>query len=371
MGVSTIPYRVGIQQRILPVYRAPFFESFGSVCAGGLSIFSGLPMLGEAVEVISRVKGVSLSSAYNIHIMRGMTYLCWQRGIIHWLEEWKPEVLIVEANPRYLATPAAVKWMKRRDLPVIGWGLGAPRAYSFKFLRTFLRKNFYTKFDAMIAYSYQGAEQYVRMGVPADRVFTARNAVTFRPQEPPPLRSETFELKKPVILCVGRLVDRKRIDLLIDACSEMGEIQPELWVVGDGPHRATLETLAHRVYPETRFFGSVYGTELDQIFDQADCFVLPGTGGLAVQQAMSHALPVIVAEADGTQNDLVSPANGWIVPPGNLPVLVETLKSALADPVRLRKMGLASYRVVSDEINLENMVEGFLQAIRAVMQEKR
>ena len=42
-------------------------------------------------------------------------------------------------------------------------------------------------------------------------------------------------------------------------------------------------------------------------FAGADLFVLPGTGGLAVQEAMSYALPVIVAKGDGTQEDLVRP----------------------------------------------------------------
>ena len=40
---------------------------------------------------------------------------------------------------------------------------------------------------------------------------------------------------------------------------------------------------------------------------------------------MSHGLPVMVAEADGTQADLVRPENGWTLPPGDLRVLTETL----------------------------------------------
>ena len=93
---------------------------------------------------------------------------------------------------------------------------------------------------------------------------------------------------------------------------------------------------------------------------------MPGTGGLAVQQAMSFALPVIVAEADGTQADLVRPENGWSLPPGNLDALISTLRQALENVTRLRQMGLASYRIVADEINLENMIKAFERAVELV-----
>ncbi len=47
------------------------------------------------------------------------------------------------------------------------------------------------------------------------------------------------------------------------------------------------------------------GRNLDSYFSSADLFVLPGTGGLAVQEAMSHGLPVIMGQGDGTNDDLV------------------------------------------------------------------
>jgi glycosyltransferase involved in cell wall biosynthesis len=95
-------------------------------------------------------------------------------------------------------------------------------------------------------------------------------------------------------------------------------------------------------------------------------FVLPGTGGLAVQEAMSHGLPVIVAQGDGTQDDLVRKENGWQIPPDNFEALLSTIKEALSDAAHLRKMGEASYRIVKEEINLEKMVEVFVQALNTV-----
>jgi glycosyltransferase involved in cell wall biosynthesis len=167
-------------------------------------------------------------------------------------------------------------------------------------------------------------------------------------------------------LFVGRLQARKRVDLLLRACSSLSPIlQPHLVIVGDGPARPDLEDLARTIYPKAEFPGALHGTGLEPYLAAADLFVLPGTGGLAVQQALSYALPVIVAEADGTQADLVRPENGWQVPPGELEALAQTLQTALSDAPRLRRMGAASFRIASEEINLENMVAVFLHALEA------
>jgi glycosyltransferase involved in cell wall biosynthesis len=90
---------------------------------------------------------------------------------------------------------------------------------------------------------------------------------------------------------------------------------------------------------------------------------LPGTGGLAVQQAMSYALPVIAAQADGTQEDLISVDNGWQVPADDIPALESTLREALENKIKLREMGKEGYRIVAEEINLNKMVDVFIEVL--------
>lgn len=72
-----------------------------------------------------------------------------------------------------------------------------------------------------------------------------------------------------------------------------------------------------------------------------------------------------MGQGDGTNDDLIRPENGWQIPPDNLPALTDTLRVALADKERLRHMGAESYRIVSEEINLENMVGVFLEALQS------
>lgn len=99
-------------------------------------------------------------------------------------------------------------------------------------------------------------------------------------------------------------------------------------------------------------------------FAQADLFILPGTGGLAVQEAMAHGLPVIVAKGDGTQDDLVRGGNGWQIPPDDYGALAQVTREALADLGRLRRMGEESARIVTEEINIEKMVEAFVDSLK-------
>jgi glycosyltransferase involved in cell wall biosynthesis len=169
------------------------------------------------------------------------------------------------------------------------------------------------------------------------------------------------------VLFVGRLQARKRLDILLRACATLPDsLHPRLIIVGDGPAREEFETLAEEVYPSAEFVGAKYGDEVATYFAAADLFALPGTGGLAVQQAMSYGLPVIVAQGDGTQDDLVRPENGWQVPPGDQAAFTQALRQALSDVTRLRHRGAESYRIVAEEVNIESMVADFVKALHVL-----
>ena len=361
--MSNYPGRPGLQQRVLPAYRVPFFDLLAESCTGGMSLFAGNPrpdeMIASGVLQISK-----FTQAHNIHLFGGPLYVCYQRGLMSWLKEWNPDSLIVEANPRYLATPSAVRWMHARGRKVLGWGLGAPALNpSQSWGGNKRRITFINQFDGMISYSQRGAQEYAALGFPREKIFVAPNAVS-----PAPVRSPDHgrrAMDRATILFVGRLQARKRVDHLLRACSEI-DPNPRLIIVGNGPERARLQSLAQQIYPAAEFTGEKHGEELIPFFAETDLFVLPGTGGLAVQQAMSHGLPVIVAQGDGTQDDLVRAGNGWQIPAEDYPALLAAMKNALSDMARLRKMGAESFRIVAEEINIQRMADAFVNALNSI-----
>lgn len=359
--------RLGIQQRVLPAYRAQFFDLLAPGCQGGLGVFAGEPLGFEEIPP-GVMKAGRFTAAKNLHFRDPSSafYLCWQGGLLNWLDAWDPQVLIVEANVRILSTWRALRWMHARKRPVIGWGLGAGRAGSgIGRLWGGIRARFIGELDGLIAYSRKGAQEYHQIGMPLERIFVAPNAAARRPETPVPSRKERSG--RATVLFVGRLQTRKRLGLLFEACASLPEkIQPDVVIVGDGPARPQFEAEAARFYPRTRFLGAKHGRELDALFDAAHLFVLPGTGGLAVQQALAHALPVLVSQGDGTQDAMVTPANGWRLASDDGLALGEILKEALSDLPRLRKMGEESYRIAREEVNLERMVEVFLQAANSI-----
>ena len=361
--------RIGIIQRVLPAYRVDFIDLLAERCTQGASIFAGEPLLVENIHTGQPPQVAVYYQARNIHIAdpSSSLYFCYQRGLRDWLEDWQPDALIVESNPRYLSTGAAVEWMHKRGRPVIGWGLGAPVHVSpIAALRDHRRDRHLQKLDGVIAYSLDGAREYQNAGVPEDHIWVAYNSVSRRPDELTYNRPENFS-RQPQVLFVGRLQERKRIDILLQACAQLpDDLKPNVTVIGDGPARDVFIEQARQYYPSAEFPGALHGEELLPYFQRADLFVLPGSGGLAVQQAMANALPVIVAEGDGTQGDMVRPGNGWLVPPGDLDAFQAALADALSDAGRLRHMGSESFRIVREEINLESMADTFIEALNTV-----
>ena len=358
---------LAIQQRVLPAYRVEFFDHLAEQC-GRLDLFAGPALPIEHIRPAAHFAHAKLTQGHNQHVFhpRHKLYTCRQPDLLAWLRHVNPDALIVEANARYLSTPAAIRWMSSRGRPVIGWGLGAP---AFNGLvgqvRERFRRRLLRQLDGVIAYSRIGAAQYQKLGIwPQANIFVAPNATAAAPFGAAPRRPTP---KRPLrVLFVGRLQARKRIDLLIRACAALKTHKPALTIVGDGPEREALEKLATEHFPTTDFRGALYDDALAAEYRAADLFALPGTGGLAVQDALRYALPVVAAEGDGSQADMVREGNGWSIQGGDLEALIAVLAQASADLGRLPRMGSESYRIGRETANIGQMAKGFFNALAAI-----
>lgn len=184
-----------------------------------------------------------------------------------------------------------------------------------------------------------------------------------------------LEAGREVILFAAKLSPRKRCGDLLEAylrlVREAGlRAMPYLLVVGDGEERAMLEARAKAAgVGDVRFLGFRNQSELPQFYDLCDVFVLASVDepwGLAVNEVMNAARPVIVSDEVGCHRNLVrNGGNGFVVRAGDVEGLAGSLRAVLADPAAARAMGEESLRIVNG-YSFEQNVSGLRQALAAV-----
>lgn len=141
------------------------------------------------------------------------------------------------------------------------------------------------------------------------------------------------------IVTVGRLMPRKRLDVLLQAMVRLrsdGQT-PKLTIIGDGPERAGLERLTAELglAGQTRFMGAVPPAEIPQALRHADVFAFPALGegfGLAAAEALMAGVPVVAARDGGGVRDIVPEQGaGRLVEPESA-ALARALGEVLCDP---------------------------------------
>lgn len=139
----------------------------------------------------------------------------------------------------------------------------------------------------------------------------------------------------PVAVCVGRLVDQKGQDLLVDAWSIVRARVPDavLLLVGDGPLASELR---RRDAPGVQLVGWL--SDARPAYAAADVVVAPSRWegfSLVVLEAMASGRAVVATDVDGMREAIgTGPgAGGVIVPVGEVTALAEAIGDRLADPV--------------------------------------
>ncbi|HEX5053016.1 MAG TPA: glycosyltransferase family 4 protein [Planctomycetota bacterium] len=154
-----------------------------------------------------------------------------------------------------------------------------------------------------------------------------------------------------VALFVGRLVQRKGVDVLLRAWAATRDArQGLLLVVGDGPERASLERLARDLGLEfetrVRFLGE--RTDVRPCYAAADAFVFPSRlEGLpnALLEAMSCGLPSIATRIGGCL-DVMTEQSGMLVPSDDVGSLAGAIDELAGDPARRTQLAVAARRRV-------------------------
>ena len=225
-------------------------------------------------------------------------------------------------------------------------------------------------------------------GIPDNRLFFAPYAVenerfqaeaTRLANERDQVRAE-FGLRKaggPVILFMGRMIDKKQPLFVLEAFRRVRERQEcQLLMVGSGPLENEVRSAIIRdKIQDVSMAGFLNQTEISRAYASADIFVLASraheTWGLVVNEAMNFGLPIILSDKVGCAPDLLRDTrNGFIVSSAEPSQLAKRLATLVASEGLRRSFGRASFQLINQWTH-QMAVEGVIAAVRCAVGEPR
>lgn len=209
-------------------------------------------------------------------------------------------------------------------------------------------------------------DDLVRLGVPG-KVVVRRNPVDLeviraRAREP----VELPELPPPgthLIVGVGRLVDWKSYHVLVEAMSMIPPSIPcHCLILGEGPERARLETLATQLAVTDRVRLPGFCDNPWKYLARADCFAHPSrteAQGLVFVEAMALGVPVVASgDSRGIRASLDDGRLGILVPHGDPAALADAIVRLLGDSARRAELARLGQEA-SAEFDIRNAVDQF------------
>jgi glycosyltransferase involved in cell wall biosynthesis len=174
--------------------------------------------------------------------------------------------------------------------------------------------------------------------------------------------------KKPKVITVARLVERKRVQDVIRAVKDL---EIELEIVGDGPEMQDLGELVDDlgISHKVDFKGEVDHEDLPDYYRSSDIFVLPSLKeGMSntVLEAMASGLPVIITDTGGS--DVLVDGNGSVVSPRSPEEIRDELQRYIADPGKLESEGRRS-REIAEARGWSGIAEEYKQIYREVVED--
>jgi glycosyltransferase involved in cell wall biosynthesis len=287
----------------------------------------------------------------------------------------KPDVVISFGH----STNCLASWAKL--LRGFGFGLIVSERSAFgtrmmsdsKFhrLRRIARARYlYRKADQCVCVSEGVADELVALGViPREKAKIIYNPVQVPPETcghagHPWLRESAGE--HPVIMSAGRLIGLKGIDTLIAAFSRLrrgSKINAKLMILGDGPDRAHLETLADGLGLREDTFFAGYVSDIHAYMRHASVFVLSsryeGLSNVLIE-AMACGTNVVSTDCPSGPREILEGGKwGRLVPIGDADAMAEAILETLRHPIPAEKLkNRASY------FSVERAADAYYDAVR-------
>ncbi len=160
-------------------------------------------------------------------------------------------------------------------------------------------------------------------------------------------------LEKPVFVNIGRVAVEKNIEAFLDL-----DLPGSKVVVGDGPSLAMLK----KKYPDVKFTGAKYGSDLARYYADADVMVFPSrtdTFGLVIIEAMATGTPVAAYPVTGPVD---------IIPRSNAGIIDDDLQKACLAALKLDRAQVAKY---AKKYSWDSVAKSFVDLLVPEVEAKR
>ncbi len=190
--------------------------------------------------------------------------------------------------------------------------------------------------------------------------------------DPEHFRRRTPHPERGCVLAVGRLVEKKGFLHLVRASAGLGRVV----IVGDGPQRAALEAEIARLGAPVELVGAQALGAVRELLERAAVLAMPcvvaadgdrDSMPVVVKEALAMEVPVVVSDEVGLP-EIVRPAFGRLVPPGDEPALAAALAEIASLPAAERAaMGRAGRAFVAEHADVHTetaRLSALLQELR-------
>jgi glycosyltransferase involved in cell wall biosynthesis len=174
--------------------------------------------------------------------------------------------------------------------------------------------------------------------------------------------SNTEVKREPIVLFVGRLIEKKGCEYLIRAMAEVQSRMPdvELVIIGDGVLRDSLEDLASRLLNRYRFLGVQPSEMVKNWMQKASVLAAPSlttsqgeSEGLpmTILEAMAMKLPVVSSKHAGIPEAIIHEQNGLLIAEKDTHALTKYLLDILENPLLQKQFAEEVRRAVEQKFD--------------------
>ena len=282
-------------------------------------------------------------------------------GVADVLDRIAPDVVVgSEYNPTIIQ---ALQYCRKKEIPFVSWTDGTLFSErNINFVQKFLRKYVIKHAASYIASSTKSKEAQIFYGAQEDKSHVSFLAVDIEKYIQEPGGQGNGK-----ILCVGSLIERKGIDLLLKALAKVKR-DYSLYLAGDGAEKASLKELAEelKISDKVHFLGQLNRDELLKHYADSDLFILPTREdcfALVILEAMCSGLPIVCSKyADGAYDLIEEGKNGFIVDPYDETGFAESIEKVLGSK-ELRDDMKKNSNEILERFRFANIAKGYMEAI--------